>query len=76
MTDTKLLELLIDHYDAQAQVASSMFWAMRHFGDGDIETSWLHLFGWCEDKDRRDEVWKRFNHNYAVAMMLKEGYAV
>lgn len=74
MTDIKLLELLIDYYDAQAQVASSMFWAMEDFGDGDIEASWLHLFGWCEDKDHRAELWSKFKHDYPRAMMLKEGY--
>jgi hypothetical protein len=73
MTDAKLLEMLIEYYDVQAAVASSMFWAMRRFGDGDEEGSWLHLFGWCEERDERDKFWKKFQDHYFDALMVKEG---
>ena len=74
MTDTKLLELLIDYYNAQGNVASSMLWAMEDFERGSEESSWLHLFGWCEDKDRRNELFSKFKNDYGRAVMLKEGY--
>lgn len=74
MTDIKLLALLNDYYIAQKNVVSSMYWAMHHFEQGCEDYSWLWLFHWCEDKDRRAELWKQFKHDYPRAMMLKEGY--
>ena len=74
MTDIKPLALLGDYYIAQKNVVSSMYWAMHHFEQGREDASWSWLFDWCEAKDDRAELWKRFKHTYAVAMMLKEGY--
>ena len=74
MTDIKLLNLLNDYYTAQRNVVNSMYWAMHHFEQGREDASWEWLFDWCEDKDRRAELWSKFKHNYPRAMMLKEGY--
>lgn len=74
MTDIKLLTLLCDYYTAQQNVVNCMVWAMEDFEEGDYHGSWLKLFVWCEDKDRRAELWSKFKHNYPRAMMLKEGY--
>lgn len=75
MNEIKLLILLNDYYTAQKNVANSMKWSMHHFEQGREDASWSWLFYWCEDKDRREELWKRFKHQYPKAMMLKEGYA-
>lgn len=76
MIDIKLLALLNDYYIAQKNVVSSMYWAMHHFEQGREDYSWLWLFHWCEDKDRRDELFLKFKNNYARAVMLKDGYEV
>ena len=73
MNDIKLLALLSDYYNAQKNVTDSMLRAMGYFEEGDYHGSWLQLFGWCEDKDRRDELWERFKHQCPRAVMLKEG---
>jgi len=75
MTDIKLLSLLSDYYDEQLTVVYSMLWAMEEFERGHMDASWAYLFEWCENKDRREELWKRFKHQYPRAMMLKEGFA-
>ncbi len=74
MTDIKLLALLNDYYTAQKNVTNSMLRAMVYFEEGYYHGSWLQLFGWCEDKDRRDELFIKFKNNYGRAVMLKEGY--
>ena len=74
MTDIKLLALLGDYYIAQKNVVSSMYWAMHHFEQGREDASWSWLFDWCENKDRRNELFSKFNNNYPRAVMLKEGY--
>lgn len=74
MTDIKLLTLLNDYYDEQKAVVCAMLWAMEDFERGRIDTSWAYLFEWCENKDRRQELWQRFKHKYPRAMMLKEGF--
>ena len=74
MTDIKLLGLLSDYYTAQKNVVYALMWAMEDFERGQDDTSWAYLFEWCENKDSREELWKRFKHQYPRAMMLKEGY--
>lgn len=74
MTDIKLLALLNDYYTAQRNVLLSMKWAMEDFERGREQASWSWLLDWCEEKDRRAELWSKFKHNYPRAMMLKEGY--
>ena len=76
MTDIRLLELLNDYYGAQRNVVLSMICAVEHFELGREQDSFAYLFDWCEDKDRREELWKKFKHHYPRAMMLKEGYEV
>ena len=76
MTDIKLLTLLDDYYKEQLTVVYALLWAMEDFERGRIDASWAYLFEWCENKDRREELWGRFKHHYPRAMMLKEGYAV
>ena len=74
MTNIKLLALLNDYYTAQRNVVTSMIWAMHHFEQGCEDACWPWLFDWCEAKDEREELWKRFKSDYPKAMMLKEGY--
>ena len=74
MTDIKLLELLSEHYTAQKNVVNSMYWAMHHFEQGRKVYAWEWLFYWCEDKDRRGELRKKFKHNYPRAVRMKEGF--
>lgn len=75
MTDIKLLALLNDYYTAQRNVVTSMLWAIENFERGREDIgSWLRLFYWCEAKDEREELWRRFKSDYPRAMMLKEGY--
>ena len=74
MTNIKLLALLRDYYTAQRNVANSMYWAMEYFERGRDDVSWAYLFEWCENKDRRNELFAKFNNNYPRAVMLKEGY--
>lgn len=76
MTDIKLLALLNDYYTAQRNVVTSMIWAMEDFERRREDVSWARLIDWCEAKDEREELWKRFKHKYSRAMMLKEGYRV
>ena len=76
MTDIKLLTLLGDYYEEQRTVVFAMLWAMEDFERGRMDSSWAYLFEWCENKDRRDELFIRFKNNHARAVMLKEGYAV
>jgi hypothetical protein len=76
MTDIKLLILLNDYYTAQRNVVISMYWAMEYFERGREDSSWVYLFEWCENKDRRAALWKRFKHHYPKAMMLKEGHEI
>ena len=74
MTDIKLLALLNEYYEEQITVVCGLMCAMEDFERGREESSWAHLFMWCEDKDRRAELWSKFKHQYPKAMMLKEGY--
>ena len=74
MNEIKLLALLNDYYTAQRNVVTCMLWAMHHFEQGREDESWSWLFDWCEDKERREELWKRFKSDYPRAMMLKEGF--
>ena len=74
MTDIKLLGLLSDYYDEQLTVVYALMWAMEDFERGREDSSWAYLFEWAENKDRREELWGKFKHNYPRAMMLKEGY--
>lgn len=76
MTDIRLLELLNDYYGAQRNVVLSMICAMEHFELGREQDSFAYLFDWCEDKDRRDELFLKFKNNYARAVMLKDGYEI
>lgn len=74
MTDIKFLALLNDYYNAQRYVILHMMWAMDEFERGREHYSWCELLDWCEAKDERDELWKRFKDDYPRAMMLKEGF--
>lgn len=74
MNDIRLLELLNDFYDEQKAVVCALIWAMEDFERGRMDTSWAYLFEWCENKDRRDELFFKFKNNYPQAVMLKEGY--
>ena len=74
MTDIKLLALLNDYYTAQRSVVTCMIWAMGEFERGSEDLSWEWLIDWCECKYEREELWKRFKHQYPRAMMLKEGF--
>ena len=74
MTDIKLLALLGDYYEEQRTVVYALLWAMEDFERGREDSSWVYLFEWAENKDRRDELFSKFKHNYPRAMMLKEGY--
>lgn len=76
MTDIKLLNLLNDYYGAQRNVALSLICAMEYFERGREQDSFAYLFEWCEDKDRRNELFSKFKNDYARAVMLKEGYEV
>ena len=73
MTDIKLLALLNDYYTTQRNVMLSMLWAMEEFERNREHVSWAYLFEWCEAKDEREEMWKRFKHHYPRAVMPKEG---
>lgn len=74
MKDIELLELLNDYYGAQRNVALSLICAMEYFELGREQDSFAYLFEWCEDKDRRNELFIKFKNNYGRAVMLKEGY--
>lgn len=74
MTDIRLLELLSHYFAAQRTVVAYMLCAMEAFEDGEMEWMWEALFDWCETKDRRDELFSKFD--YARATMLKEGYEI
>ena len=74
MTDIKLLTLLYDYYGAQRNVVLSMTCAMSYFAHGREQDSFAYLFEWCEDKDRREELWEQLKHKYYRAVRLKEGY--
>jgi hypothetical protein len=74
MTDIKLLVLLNDYYTAQRNVVTFMVWAMEGFEQGREHYLWNNLFYWCEAKDEREELWKRFKGQYPRAMKLKEGF--
>jgi len=74
MTDIKLMALLEQYYGAQRDVAVHMRVALMAFAGGNDASTWLNLFGWCEAKDRREELWKTFKHHYPRAMMMKEGH--
>ena len=74
MTDIKLLALLNDYYDEQRTVVYALMWAMEEFERGRMDSSWAYLFEWCENKDRRNELFSKFKSDYPRAMMLKEGY--
>ena len=50
--------------------------AMMAFDGGNEFSTWLNLFGWCEAKDRRNELIDKFKNHYPRAMMLKEGFDV
>lgn len=76
MTDIKLLILLNDYYDEQKAVVCAMMWAIEDFERGRMDASWAYLFEWCENKDRRNELFFKFKNNYARATMLKEGHEV
>ena len=75
MTDIKLLALLADYYEEQRTVVYAMIWAMEEFERGQDDASWVYLFEWAENKDRRNELFSKFKSDYPRAMMLKEGYA-
>lgn len=74
MTDIRLLDLLDTYYIAQRNVLAYMLAAMEAFEDEEMVWMWEALFDWCEAKDRREELWKQFKHDYPRAMMLKEGF--
>ena len=74
MTDINLLQLLDAYYISQRNVLFCIKWSMECFEEGSEDASWLWLFKWCEDKDRREALWKQFKHDYPRAMMLKEGF--
>lgn len=74
MTEIKLLTLLNQYYSAQLNVVTSMIWAMEDFDRKREQASWSWLLDWCEAKDEREALWKRFKSDYPRAMMLKEGY--
>ena len=74
MTDIKLLALLNDYYTAQRNIVTCMIWAMEDFERGREDVSWARLIDWCQAKDEREALWKRFKSDYPRAMMLKEGY--
>ena len=74
MTDKKLLDLLFYYYNAQRDVVLAMTFAMEYFEHGLEQESFSYLFEWCENKDRREELFANFNNNYARAVMLKEGH--
>lgn len=76
MNDIELLELLNDYYGAQRNVVLSMICAVEHFELGREQDSFAYLFDWCEDKDRRDELFLKFKNDYARAVMMKEGYEI
>ena len=74
MKDIELLELLDTHYAAQRNVLTYMLCAREAFEDGEMVWMWRALFDWCEAKDLREELWRKFKDDYPRAMMLKEGY--
>lgn len=74
MTDIKLLAMLNDYFTAQRTVVNSMYWAIEYFEQGRMDSSWAYLFDWCEAKDKREELWKRFKGQYPRAWKLKEGF--
>lgn len=76
VTDIKLLTLLNDYYNAQKNVVYTMIWAMKEFRKGHDDVSLAYLFAWCEAKDERSRVWKKFNSEFPRATMLKEGLDV
>lgn len=76
MTDIKLLALLTVYYSAQRNVVTAMMWAMEDYERGREDASWAYLFDWCENKDRRNELFDKFKSGYARAVMLKEGHEV
>ena len=73
MTDAELLWLIRRYYAEQSDVALCMIGAMNYFESGKEQISFAYLFDWCEAKDRRDELWEQFKHQYPRAVMLKEG---
>ena len=76
MTDIKLLALLNEYYEEQITVAYAMMLAMEEFERGRNDESWAYLFEWCENKDRRNELFSKFKSDYARAVMLKEGHEI
>lgn len=74
MTDIQVLTLLTKYYAASRDVALFVLWAMEDFEKGKEQHSFANLFLWCEAKDEREALWKRFKSDYPRAMMLKEGY--
>lgn len=74
MNNVKLLDLLEQYYRAQRDVAIHMKVTLMAFDGGNDASTWLNLFGWCEAKDEREALWKRFKSDYPRAMMLKEGF--
>ncbi len=73
MTDIERLKLLIKYYESQKHVAMYILWAMEDFKRGEDHASWLRLFMWCEEKDKREKLWKQFQDHYFDALMIKEG---
>ena len=73
MTDIKLLEMLSDFYGVQKNVTCFMLWAIEDFERGKEDQSYSQLFLWCEAKDDREEIWKKFKSDFPRATMLKEG---
>ena len=76
MTDIKLLTLLGDYYAEQRTVVYAMLWSIENFERGHEDESWAYLFEWCENKDRRNELFSKFKSDHARAVMLKEGHEI
>ena len=76
MTDIKLLTLLGHYYEEQRTVVYALLWAMEDFERGREDSSWVYLFEWAENKDRRNELFSKFKSDHARAVMLKEGHEI
>lgn len=76
MTDLQILKLLDEHYLEQREVVAAMYNVLWHWEfdkSPNNQGLWIALFGWCETRDSREQVWKRLIPHYSRAICLKEG---
>jgi len=73
-TDQNKLRALLEYMELNHKVARRRLFAEEAYDVKDEKQSWEWLFGWCEAKDERAQMWTWFQDEYPDAIMLKEGY--